>query len=173
MYKCMLCMSCAEIFPLIRMPIKRAILLFVLGHFINFFITWDALRGHTVSKNGSISCYLHPPPPIEGFCVYPYQKYLLLLKTPSEIKIKVRTHSPLGKKKEFKDTDIHAPSAQKLLFKTPSPPSDFSVFQRGGGKGADIKWDGGPLCPFPIMSHALKFNFNPPHPQKYPIKSTF
>ena len=109
-------------FPLFECLVKRAILLFVLGHFINFFITRDALRGHTISKNGFISCYLHPPPPpIEGFCVYPYQKYLLLLKTPSEIKIKVPTHSPLGKKKEFKDTDIHAPSAQKLLFKTPSP----------------------------------------------------
>ena len=116
-----------------------------------------------------------PPPPIEGFCVYPYQKYLLLLKTPSEIKIKVRTHSPLGKKKEFKDTNIHAPSAQKLqVFKDPlPPPSDFSVFQWGGGGGADIKWDGGPLCSFLIMSHALKFNFNPPHPPKCPIKSTF
>ena len=99
-------------FPLFECLVKRAILLFVLGHFIY---------------------YLHPPPPIEGFCVYPYQKYLLLLKTPSEIKIKVPTHSPLGKKKEFKDTNIHAPSAQKLqVFKDP-PSSDFSVFQWGRG----------------------------------------
>ena len=117
MYKCMLCMICAEIFPLIRMLSKTCDIIVCIGPFHLFFAP--------------------PPPPIEGFCVYPYQKYLLLLKTPSEIKIKVPTHSPLGKKKEFKDTNIHAPQLRNYKF-LKTPPLRFLSLSMGGG-GADIK----------------------------------
>ena len=62
------------------------------------------------------------------------------MKTPSEIKIKVPTHSPFRKKKEFKYTDINAPS--EITLKDPLPPPHISQSLNRGGGGADIKWNG-------------------------------
>ena len=47
------------------------------------------------------------------------------------------THSPLGKKKEFKETKINAPS--EMTLKDPLPPPQISQSLNGGGGGGGGK----------------------------------